>query len=516
MEYAAYKGVDNIIDYAGLTDKFAGKITDISNDREKRKEELNQMATDASRELSEIEMTKTESLNDKILGLADQGREKINGWQNLLINGEISENQFKRNMSSVNEYTSLVAATAKTFDAKMQEYIKRQADGTGSAVELEKIDRFGMMTDLQNIDFKVLDDGRIAVDVKDPKTGKSIRQEDLLRINKSENAQTPRMNLSKEVNTVVKNWAADGIVKYMGQGSYESSASAMNDPQYKLDKQRLVDQLVTQNAVSLLVDNGGVTTVNYAYNDEDKKAKLKEIIAKEKDVRKRAGQDGELTAEEIADLETGIIIIDNNGDVQLTDDQIDKAREAADREIDLQVGNELKAVAPQNWYGKSSSTGKTALDKFVPGMYDRLAKAWELSKTDPKAGANALSALAGGDYKFEWTRDGLMVYTEVQMKDRKGNPIYEDILTDKDIIDKETGKSTGKKLPSGKKRPKVAKQAVATGKNLVDFASFFYGEGTAAGGEDIAIAEFNEDKRLSKSRKGGNENSNDPLDLDLK
>lgn len=354
MEYAAYKGIDSIIDFAGLTDKFAGEITDISNAREKEKEDLNQMAVDASRGLSEIEMTKTESLNDKILGLADQGREKITGWNDDLINGRISVTQFRRNMSSVNEYTSLVASTAKTFDAKMQEYIKRQADETGSAVELEKIERFGMMTDLQNIDFKVLDDGRIAVDVKDPKTGEVIRQEDLLRINKSENAQTPRMNLSKEVNTVVKNWAADGIVTMLGQGGYENSASAMNDPKYKLAKQRLVDQLVTQNAVSLLVDNGGITTVNYAYNDEDKNAKLKEIIAKEKDVRKRAGNEAELTAEEIADLETGIIIIDNNGDVQLTDDQIDKAREAADREIDLQVGNELKAVAPQNWYGNAA------------------------------------------------------------------------------------------------------------------------------------------------------------------
>lgn len=434
MEYAAYKGIDKIIDYAGLTDKFAGKITDISNDREKRKEELNQMATDASRELSEIEMTKTESLNDKILGLADQGREKINGWQNLLINGEISETQFKRNMSSVNEYTSLVAATAKTFDAKMQEYIKRQADGTGSAVELEKIDRFGMMTDLQNIDFRVLDDGRIAVDVKDPKTGKSIRQEDLLRINKSENAQTPRMNLSKEVNTVVKNWAADGIVKYMGQGSYESSASAMNDPQYKLDKQRLVDQLVTQNAVSLLVDNGGITTVNYAYNDEDKKAKLKEIIAKEKDVRKRAGQDGELTAEEIADLETGIIIIDNNGDVQLTDDQIEKAREAADREIDLQVGNELKAVAPQNWYGKSSASSYNIGQK-------RLANAegykLTLDVMNAKVGDTAetntnlqllmdKSRINGNPMKFEKVKVGNEYYIQGTpiSEDEMGNPVY--------------------------------------------------------------------------------------------
>ena len=366
MEYAEYKGVDSVVDYAGLTDKLATKVSDIGKERARTKEELDQIASDASRGFSEMEMTKTESLNDKLLTLGNEGREKVNNWNAELKAGRLSPSEYKKRMSGLTEYTSLVGSTAKTFDTRIQEHIKRQADGTGSAFELETLDRFGMMADLKNTDYKVLDDGRIAIDIKDPKTGKVIRQEDLRVINQPENMVTPKLNLAKEVNSVVKNWAADGIVKLLGQGGYENSASAMNDPKYKLDKQRLVDQLVTQNAISLLVDNGGLTTINYAYSDADKKTKLSEAIAKEQEFRKRAGQETELTADEISELETGIIIVDNNGKPKLTDDQIDKAREAADREIDLQVGNELKSVAPQNWYGKSSKSDySTAIKKLT-------------------------------------------------------------------------------------------------------------------------------------------------------
>lgn len=505
MEYAGYKGLTEGIDLAGLTDKLATKVSDIGKDRVKRKEELDTLASESAKKLSEIEMTKTESLNEKLLALGDEGRNKIAEWNSQLKAGNLSPSEYKKRMAGITEYTSLVGSTAKNFDAQMQEYIKRQADKTGSAYELATMEMYGKMADIKNTQYKVLDDGRIAIGLTDPETGKIINQKDLRVINKSENMMTPRMNLNSEVNSVVKNWGADGIITYLGRGGYKSSASAANDPKFGLAKKRVVQALVTQNAISLLVDNGGLSYVDYAFSESDKDKKISQAVKEAADLKGSA-----LTKEEISDIETGMILVGNDGKPVLTDAQLEKARKIAEAEIDLQVDNELKTVAPQpvssGGGGSYGYNGPEGLKKFVPGMYDRLAEAWELSKggkDGAEASANAFSALSGGDYKFKWTKDGLVAYTETQLMNRNGEGQYQDILT-----------ADGK--PTGKKRPLMVQNTVATSKNLVDFAPLFYGEGTLAGGEDIAIAEFNQDKALSKRNKPTTKtNPNDRLNLGL-
>ena len=498
MEYAGYKGLTEGIDLAGLTDKLATKVSDIGQERTKTKEELDTLASESAKKFSEMEMTKTESLNDKILALGDEGRDKIAEWNSQLKAGNLSPSEYKKRMAGITEYTSLVSSTAKNFDAQMQEYIKRQADKTGSAYELATMETYGKMADIKNTQYKVLDDGRIAIGLTDPETGEIINQKDLRVINKSENMMTPRMNLNSEVNSIVKNWGADGIITYLGRGGYKSSASAANDPKFGMAKKRVVQALVAQNAISLLVDNGGLSYVDYAFSESDKDKKISQAVKEAEDLKGSA-----LTKEEISDIETGMILVGNDGKPVLTDAQLEKARKIAEAEIDLQVDNELKTVAPQQWAGNSSKNGNNppeGLKKFVPGMYDRLSSAWELSKTDPKASALAFEALAGTDYKFIWTENGLTAYRQVPKMSNK-KPVYEDILT-----------AEGK--PTGKQRPVYVREEVAASRNLADFAPLFYGEGTAAGGEDIAIAEFNEDKRISKAKKAKT-NSNDRLNLGL-
>mgnify|MGYP000647948772 CR=1 FL=1 len=52
------------------------------------------------------------------------------------------------------------------------------------------------------------------------------------------------------------------------------------------------------------------------------------------------------TEEEIKNIEEGIILMGADGKPLLTDRQLEKAKEIAESEIDLQVDNELKTVAP--------------------------------------------------------------------------------------------------------------------------------------------------------------------------
>lgn len=485
MEYAGYKGLTEGLDIAGLTGDIATKVDEIGKDRKRRKEELDQLATDASKDISSLEMTKTESFNDKLLQLGETGREQINEWYEALTKtGTLSPSEYRRKMASFSEYTSLVGTTAKNFDAMMQEYTKRQADGTGSSAELANMDRFGKLANIKDTKYKILDDGRISIELIDPETGEVISQEDLRMINKPENLMIPRMDLGKEVNGVVKNWGKDGIITYLGNGGYKSSSSASNDPKYKLAKGRVVKSLVNENAISLLVDNGGLSFVDYAFSDADKDKKLANAIAEQEEIK-----ESKLTEEEIKNIEEGIILMGADGKPLLTDRQLEKAKEIAEAEIDLQVDNELKTVAPsvKNTYKSAAQLkGEEAERKRNDtSTYERLSDLWNLSKEDPGASVEGLSALSE-NHRFKWvgategSPAGLQVY-KVKTTTNGG------------MINK-------------------IEVPVAVVQKLEDIAPYFYG-GSDIKGKDDAIKRFNFERNLFQKK--NKKNDSDPLNLDL-
>jgi|GEM_PF-5119581 len=498
MEYAGYKGLSEGLDIAGLTGDIASKIDEIGKDRKRRKEELDQLATDTSREFSEMEMTKTESLNDKLLDLGNEGREKINLWNTELKAGRLSPSEYRKRMSSISEYTSLVGSTAKNFDAMMQEYVKRQADGTGSAAELGVMDKFGKLANIKDTQYQVLDDGRISIGLLDPETGEVISQEDLRVINKAENLMIPRMELGKEVNGIVKNWGKDGIINYLGNGGYKSSASAANDPKYGLAKGRVVDALVNQNAISLLVDNGGISSIDYAFSESDKEKKIAQAIAKDEKIK-----GSKLTKEEREDIEIGLILMGADGKPLLTDRQIEKAKEIAEAEIDLQVDNELKTVAPQNWNRQTYSDGEKERKQNDTSTYERLKDLWELSEDDAMRSAEGLSALSG-THRFEWVgatkASGIPGIT-------KGADAYKPAApAGLKIYKLETATKDGKVITN--------MTPIAVVDKLEDIAPYMYG-GSDIKGKDDAINRFNFERNLFSKKNKGSESDDDPLKLEL-
>ena len=485
MEYAGYKGLSEGLDIAGLTGDIATKVDEIGKDRKRRKEELDQLATDTSREFSEMEMTKTESLNDKLLDLGNEGREKINLWNTELKAGRLSPSEYRKRMSSISEYTSLVGSTAKNFDAMMQEYVKRQADGTGSAAELGVMDKFGKLANIKDTQYQVLDDGRISIGLIDPETGEVISQEDLRVINKAENLMIPRMELGKEVNGIVKNWGKDGIINYLGNGGYKSSSSASNDPKYKLAKGRVVKSLVNENAISLLVDNGGLSFVDYAFSDADKDKKLANAIAEQEEIK-----ESKLTEEEIKNIEEGIILMGADGKPLLTDRQLEKAKDIAEAEIDLQVDNELKTVAPSvsrdTYKSAAQLKGEEAERKRNDtSTYERLRDLWSLSKEDPEASVEGLSALSE-NHRFKWVGA------------TEGSPAGLQIYKVKTTTN--GGRINKEEVP------------VAVVQKLEDIAPYFYG-GSDIKGKDDSIKRFNLERNLFQKK--NKKNDSDPLNLDL-
>lgn len=498
MEYAGYKGLSEGLDIAGLTGDIASKIDEIGKDRKRRKEELDQLATDTSRKFSEMEMTKTESFNEKLLDLADEGRNKIDQWQLLMQDGEISPAEFRKRTSNISEYTSLVGSTVKNWDAMMQQYVKRQADGDGSAAELGVMDKFGKLANIKDTQYQVLDDGRIGLGLLDPETGEVISQEDLRVINKAENLMIPRMDLGKEVNGIVKNWGKDGIINYLGNGGYKSSSSAANDPKYKLAKGRVVDALVNQNAISLLVDNGGISSIDYAFSESDKEKKIAQAIAKDEEIK-----GSKLTKEEREEIELGLILMGADGKPLLTDRQIDKAKEIAETEIDLQVDNELKTVAPQNWNRQTYSDGEKERKQNDTSTYERLRELWELSEDDAVKSAQGLSALSG-THRFEWVgatkASGIPGIT-------KGADAYKPAApAGLKIYKLETATKDGKVITN--------MTPIAVVDKLEDIAPYMYG-GSDIKGKDDAINRFNFERNLFSKKNKGSGSDDDPLNLEL-
>jgi hypothetical protein len=434
MEYAEYKPVEQGIDFSALTDKLATKVDDIGKDRAARKEELDTLASDTSRKFSEMEMTKTESLNDKLLALGDEGREKVNNWNTELKAGRLSPSEYKKRMAGLSEYVGLVGSTAKTFDERIQTHLKRQETGEAGVVEAEIANRLGMLADLSKTDYRVLDDGSIAIDVKDPATGEVYRTEDLGRINKTENIVSNKIDLPKNVNSTVKLWGKDGVYELLGMRGYTTSASASNDKDYLLAEQRLIDSVMTQGDASVLLDNGGVTYPSFAYSDGEYKKKLEEAKLDVQRRNKKIGVSEELSQEDLDQIEMSIIKMDANGKPLLTDKQKEKAEELIRSEIRLQVDNELKLVAPQvNIGGNTSSSYNIGQKRLANAEGYKLTLDVMNAKVGDTAETNTnlqllmdKSRINGNPMKFEKVKVGNEYYIQGTpiSKDEMGNPVY--------------------------------------------------------------------------------------------
>jgi hypothetical protein len=442
--YFGYVPPDNTLDWAKLTGGLVNTITGISEERTKQKEELDKINVDNQRIVSTVDSYSDQTLNGFVQSAAVDARSMIGEWNRQLKDRSITPAEYKSRNNNLMTNWSAVGTTAKTFNAKIQEALKRQEpDENGNVVasgeELYKIGKLAEFGDLKNK--KVFIDpqtGNLMTGVLDPATGQ-VDPATLVTgvaMNNVENIQTNKVDLNKIIANNVKNWGdftkEEGLTTTSGKGL---------NPQLAKAKASLIGVIMNNpsSTASVLDDNTSYDIGYYSGNSE-RNALINNMLKLENEARRDMDQDP-MTDEEsqkYIDENSWMMIQmarDGNGVMRpvLTPEQTEKARQEIMNQIDYQLGQKITQDEPS----KASTTSSPSEGGPTDAQINAQKKGEEVKKImssgeDGKVIAQKLKDASGGDYFFKWENNGWSAYDE-DPGNRGATPKYTGLKTSADM-----------------------------------------------------------------------------------
>jgi hypothetical protein len=354
---------NSAIDWSGLTNGLSKTVYDIGENREIRKQELEDQWTDINTQLASAEVPENQTLGDVFLNTTNAGTSKALEWNKQLKAGKISPEQYTKLMNNLKQNFEGFVGTAATFDKRYKEYMERQQTGKASALELDFASKFGKMAELNGKSSIIDMDGNIKLANIDPATGKVTDFYDMRTMNKPENIIDNKVVLGDEVEAYTKSWETTELWKELGRNGWKSIETARQTPGYELAKVNVVDALVNtsnpRKTLSILADNGGIQLNTYTTPEE--KTKLIETAkAKLIDQKKRAGEPVMLSPEELKQIDLNMVEMvrdpRNVFQPKLTNEQIEKARKIAGDAVDVSIGQKMQGAA-RSYYNPNTGGG---------------------------------------------------------------------------------------------------------------------------------------------------------------
>lgn len=385
------------VDWAGLTDKLGATVSKIGTDREKAREEIESQYTDTLTKLNKPLNLEKQSLTNFVLDGSDQYKKMALDLKKKLYNKEISSADYKKTLSNAQEHWMNFSEQAKTADDRFKLYQDRNtpnADGVVEASDGESfyMDEYLKMADLNNKKMVLGKDGSMYLQQMDESgnpVGELIDYRDFAR---PENMQINRVDVNSLVDGAIGNWKSVDEWTMLGRGGEKTISSIKNQPDYKLMKINVANAATAnpKSALSILVDNGGVSSANYYSSDSQKKSMLSEAISKSTAEYEAAGK--KFTDDDKKALELSFIKFEKNSAGEmipaLTNDQLSLAKEIVNKSIDMQIETKIQANAPAPYTPSTAVVGNVTGPNY--SRYKAIKDAWEtgdmgiLSNMNPK------------------------------------------------------------------------------------------------------------------------------------
>jgi len=422
QQYFGYVPPDNPIDWAKLTGGLVDTITGISDERQKQREELEKINIDNQRIVSTVDSYSDQTLNGFVQSAAVDARSMTSEWYRQLKNREITPAEYKNRNNNLMTNWSAVGTTAKTFNATIQEALKRQQpDENGnvaaSGEELYKIGKLAEFGDLKNK--KIFIDpqtGNLMTGVLDPATGKvdPITLVTGVAMNNIENIQTNKVDLNQLVQNKVKNWEPysleEGLTTTVGKGL---------NPKIAMARASLVSAIINNpSSAASVIDDNSEYDLRYYSGANEKKAQINQMIAAQNDARKQMdlGPMTDKESQEYVDANSVVLVDmqrDGNGILRpvLTKDQMDLAEKIVNGEIDIQMGMKVSQDEPAKASGGSGSTG----DKLTDAQINAQTKGTEIKQIMSGKFSEIPEKLrdaSGGQYYFKWENNAWSAYDQ--------------------------------------------------------------------------------------------------------
>ena len=444
LQYFGYTPSETRIDWSKLTGDLAQQLTDNENQRKAVLTELDKIESDNNSLVTNTERSKTQNLDELVLGGAQDAKAKMLNWSKELKSGQLTASEYRKRMNNLTEGWKAYANNMKAFDTRMQDAMARQQPGEdgkiiGSGFEAAVNEQMAYLGELRGKKLIVNpEDGKVIIGTLNQETGlvdpSSIM--DAMAIGNVSNTIDNSVDLLSLTSTIAKSF---------GDYSKSDASGTIKDPRQNVDMMKAKNDFMNgvlssdRRAASILTDNTD-DDYDYYFTPEQKKQKLesmvndqiqamnetkkysseqieKKIAEFKKKNKKQADIDKErvklesetktMTTEEIAEFkknaESKLIEakLDDNNVYQpiLTDQQKEAARAAIDASIMSQVDYSKTVNTPLKsggggggGGGGSSSNTSTANVE----LYNQLQRA--ISSQDESL-LNAM--VAGKDYTFK-------------------------------------------------------------------------------------------------------------------
>jgi hypothetical protein len=347
QDYYGYMPSAERLDLGKLATDLSKKISGIGERRELEKEQLDQIQADNNKIIRDTELGKSQTFQTMTLNAAQNGVQKLNEWNKLLKAGQLSPKEYKQRMNTMMENWGTFANTVKTYDSRMEEIQKQQQDGKASGIGVSANEYFAQMSSLKDKEIFIDETGNMSMGKVDPNTGQLDPQsvESFRSMALPSNMVFDKVPLDETVNDTVKLWKP-----YIEEQGLTTIESVKKNPDMARKMADLTGGLTSNPRLtaSILVDNTGEGYDVY-FGREDFNNKMGEMIQTENEARRIAGLGPMNQAEqnEFATEASGKLIEmrkDATDTYQpvITDDQLNRAKEAIEVAASLQLG--LKSV----------------------------------------------------------------------------------------------------------------------------------------------------------------------------
>ena len=144
-EFAGYIATTPV-NWGKVAQEASKGIFDVLEEREKERKKLDDLSADAQREIANFERSRTRGINNTIMAGAQSGRSYIQAQNDLLRSGQITPEQYKRNVENAKVGFKTFDTFLKTVGDDLEKHRTRIDNGSASQQEIYLYNRrMGML-----------------------------------------------------------------------------------------------------------------------------------------------------------------------------------------------------------------------------------------------------------------------------------------------------------------------------------------------------------------------------------
>ena len=158
-EYAGYIAVTPV-DWSKVAKDATKDITGVMEERQKQREELNNSFLKGQEEINKWTKSADSDMNKVLIAGAQNFRSYIQSQYDALRNGDITQEQFKSDLSNATTNWKGLSMGVSQFGDNIQKHRQMVLDGTASGQQIENMKMYAKYTSMNNVSIEPGEDGR--------------------------------------------------------------------------------------------------------------------------------------------------------------------------------------------------------------------------------------------------------------------------------------------------------------------------------------------------------------------